>query len=57
MVIELLEALLKLIRLVLRNKGVIEDKYEPLEEVTEQMVEKRKEMTNKMISFLSKARN
>lgn len=59
--IEMGEALFKLIRLILRNKGVINASYEPLEgrpeEVTEEMVQKRKELQNKMISFLSKARN
>lgn len=59
--VEIGEALFKSVRLILRNKGVISAPYEPLEsrteEVTEEAAQKRKELQNKMISFLSKARN
>jgi hypothetical protein len=59
--LEILEALLKLGRLILRNKGMISDEYEPLgrdpEQLEEAVVQKKKEVTNRMLSFLSKARN
>ena len=60
-VVEMLEALWRLVRLVLRNKNVIDDSYDQIEDssevVAEKALEKRKQMTNKMMSFLSKARD
>jgi len=59
--LEMLEAIIKLVRLILRNKGIIDDSYKPIKEESEeafrQSQEKKKQLTNKMMSYLTKARD
>ena len=54
--LELGEGVGKLGRLVLRNKGVMEEDYQPLEGENGEAALKRKELQSKMLSFLGKAR-